>query len=67
VSDLETLTHLHHPICLTLWFKGATYQANVSHDGGKSWRVEHAADPVTALKLVLTERVFQTADEDIFA
>lgn len=66
-TDLETLIVAAQPAAITLWNRNGRYQANVSRDGGKSWTVEHHTDPIEALKLALTERTFQTTDEDIFA
>lgn len=49
---------------LTLWKTTDGYQANLSLDG-KSWRVEHDADPATALRKVLGAK--SAPVDDIFA
>lgn len=38
---------------LSVWPASSGYQANLSGDNGKSWRVEMADDPCAALKKVL--------------
>jgi len=55
---------------LTLWKTQSGWQANARRAGSQGWRVEHAADPADALRLVLSEKTHDTAPqpptEDIF-
>lgn len=43
----------HEGLRLSVWPASNGYQANLSGDNGKSWRVEMAADPCTAMKKAL--------------
>jgi len=57
---------------LTLWpTQDGRWQANARRAGSTGWRVEFAADPADALRLVLSEKTTDTtpqpqAEDDIF-